>query len=79
MGLSSWLEHYLIAEQTTAVSLTLLIYDWTLTLDREVKYFWVGLQTLTIPKALYFLVCIGDLSDHRRHKTSIESIPPYHR
>ncbi|KZT38227.1 hypothetical protein SISSUDRAFT_1062157 [Sistotremastrum suecicum HHB10207 ss-3] len=53
MGLSSWLEHYLIAEQTTAVSLTLLIYDWTLTLDREVNYIW--LQTLTIPKALYFL------------------------
>ncbi|KZT38230.1 hypothetical protein SISSUDRAFT_1047339 [Sistotremastrum suecicum HHB10207 ss-3] len=42
-----------IGKQTRAAALTVLIYDWTLTLDREVKCFWV--KKLSFPKVLYFV------------------------
>ncbi|KZT38221.1 hypothetical protein SISSUDRAFT_1047308, partial [Sistotremastrum suecicum HHB10207 ss-3] len=35
-------EHYNIGKQTRAAALTVLLYDWMLTFDREVKYFWVN-------------------------------------
>ncbi|KZS96447.1 hypothetical protein SISNIDRAFT_547850 [Sistotremastrum niveocremeum HHB9708] len=45
-------EHYNIGKQTRAAALTVLLYDWMLTFDREVKYFWV--KKLSIPKIFYF-------------------------
>ncbi|KZS96442.1 hypothetical protein SISNIDRAFT_547848 [Sistotremastrum niveocremeum HHB9708] len=45
-------EQYTVAEQTKVAALAVLLYDWMLTFDREVKYFWK--LEFSIPRILYF-------------------------
>ncbi|KZS88843.1 hypothetical protein SISNIDRAFT_552437 [Sistotremastrum niveocremeum HHB9708] len=43
---------FIVTKEAQVSATCLILYDWILTLDREVKYFW-PLRRITIPQALY--------------------------
>ncbi|KZS95182.1 hypothetical protein SISNIDRAFT_359357 [Sistotremastrum niveocremeum HHB9708] len=51
--LVSALQNYNIAQQTKVAGLTMLLYDWMLTFNLELKYIWG--KSFSIPKVLYLI------------------------